>query len=265
MAAGLNRGKLLAATSSAAVCALAAGCGGHPSLQPRPKPDPPPTIIAECGALQSTHARARWLKTSDAQRLYAITTGSGTTGLVLVPESPPGNACGWLPYIATLERAGLRVLALDYRGTGDSIVRHSRNPYAFGRDLAAAVEQLRRDGAKKVILVGASFGGAAAIEFAPQMDVDGVISLSGETALPEYHVDALSAAPHLHVPLLIVGTRHDGYLSVGQARTILHNAGGSDKHALFFPGAWHGWDIVENAPYAREARKQILRWIRTHA
>lgn len=154
---------------------------------------------------------------------------------------------------------------MDYRGTGDSPLREGRDPYAYGRDLAAAVAQLRRTGAKKVILVGASFGGAAAIEYAPRLRVDDVISLSGETVLPAYHVGALPAASRLHVPLLIIGSRHDGYLSVVQARSILRTAGSTDKKAIFFPGAWHGWDILERAPYAKGARTEILRWIRHHS
>jgi alpha-beta hydrolase superfamily lysophospholipase len=203
-----------------------------------------------------------WLHASDGQRLYAISGGSGPSGVVLVPESPPGDVCGWLPYIATLEHAGLRVLALDYRGTGDSPVTVRRAAVDLKPDLTAAVGQLRDEGAEKVILGGASLGGAAAMTYGPSLDIDGVISLSGETDLPAYHLDAIGAVPRLRVPLLLVDARHDPYLPVVDARRLVRRAGTSDKQARFFPGEWHGWEIVEDAPYAQKARALILGWIR---
>ena len=165
--------------------------------------------------MHGAHLQPIWLHTSDGQRLYAIRGGAGPIGVVLVPESPPGDVCGWLPYAATLERAGMRVVAFDYRGTGDSPVRRGRSPFAYGRDLTAAVAQLRADGAKRVAVVGASFGGAVAMTYAS--GVEAVVSLSGETALPQYHLDPLDAVSHLHAPLLIVGSRDDTYLPIAGA------------------------------------------------
>lgn len=87
----------------ALVGAVTAGCGGRPSAHRLLESTPPPPISTECGGLQGARAHPRWLHTSDGQLLYAITAGSGPTGVVLVPESPPGSVCGWLPYMATLE------------------------------------------------------------------------------------------------------------------------------------------------------------------
>ncbi len=39
-------------------------------------------------------------------------------------------------------------------------------------------------------------------------------------------------------------------------------AGTNDKQLKILPGSWHGWEIVEEAPYASRARKTILDWIR---
>jgi dienelactone hydrolase len=201
------------------------------------------------------------LHTTDGQRLYAVEAGSGETAVVLVPESPPGNVCGWLPYVASLQRAGFRVLTYDYRGTGGSPVTAKR-PYAFGRDLAAAVARVRADGADKVVAAGASFGGVVVMQHAGELDVDGVVSFSGETTLPEYHVQAIDAVPQLHAPLLIVGSRQDSYLPVSDARRLLARAGSADKQLLLYPGDQHGWDIVQRAPYAARARARVLAWLR---
>ena len=247
------------ALAAAAVLLASTACGAHGRAA---RSDPPlPSLESDCGDAHGAHLQPIWLHTSDAQRLYAIRGGAGPTGVVLVPESPPGDVCGWLPYAATLERAGMRVVAFDYRGTGDSPVQRGRSPFAYGRDLTAAVAQLRADGAKKVAVVGASFGGAVAMTYAS--GVDAVVSLSGETALPQYHLDPLDAVSHLHAPLLIVGSRNDTYLPIAGARELLHRAGSSAKRLVLYPGSWHGWQIVEDAPYARRARAVVLAWLRS--
>lgn len=244
--------------------AVLAGCGAAKTAhQAAPAAPEPPTVVTTCGGAPSARVHAIWLRASDGQRLYAIAGGAGDIGIALVPESPPGNVCGWLPSIAAFERAGFRVLALDYRGTGQSPVSDGVPEFAFGRDLAAAVSRLRHDGAKFVVLVGASFGGATAMAFGPHLDVNAVVSLSGETALPEYHINAASALPRLRVPLLILGTRHDSYLSVSAARLLLRQTGSQDKRLALFPGSWHGWDIVQQAPFAATARATIISWIRS--
>ena len=67
-----------------------------------------------------------------------------------------------------------------------------------------------------------------------------------------------------YVPLLIVGTRHDRYLPVKDALALLRRAATKDKRTAIYPGGWHGWGIVETAPYAASARTLIAGWIRAH-
>ena len=221
----------------------------------------PPSEVSVCSRplVPSTHTI--WLHADDGQQLYAIDGGAGVVGVVLVPESPPGDVCDWLPFFRSLERSHLRVLAVDYRGTGQSFLASGVDQFAYGRDLAAAVAHLRSDGARRIVLVGASLGGAAAMTYGPKLDIDAVVSLSGEASLPEYHLDAIGSVPRLRVPLLIVGTRHDSYLSVTAARNLLRRAGSKNKRLLLFPGDRHGWDIVQGAPYAAQAKTAITDWI----
>jgi len=123
------------------------------------------------------------------------------------------------------------------------------------------VAHAHADGAKRVFLLGASYGGALSLTYAPRLKVDGVISLSGETYLPSSQANPLLSAPRLHVPLLIVGTRHDHYLPVKDALTLLRRAATKDKRTALYRGGWHGWGIVETAPYAASARTLIARWL----
>jgi alpha-beta hydrolase superfamily lysophospholipase len=225
---------------------------------------PPPPLSQKCGDTAGVNASPFWLTATDGVRLYAAEAGAGDAGIVLAHESP-ADLCGWLPYMKTLTDAGFRVLAFDFRGFGDSQRPASTRVFlAYDRDLRAAVGRLRADGAKKVFVVGASFGGVVAMADTPGLPVTGVVSLSGETRLSGTGLDALAAIPRLRAPLLIVGTRHDRSLSIPDALRLLHRAGSRDKRTAFYPGGFHGWDIVEDAPYAAKARALVLAWLRAH-
>jgi alpha-beta hydrolase superfamily lysophospholipase len=224
----------------------------------------PPSLAAKCGDASGVDAQPFWLRTSDGVQLYAIEAGVGPVAVVLAHESP-ASLCGWLPYIPTLTAAGLRVLAFDFRGFSDSALPAGVPARAFDRDLAATTTRVRADGARRVFLLGASYGGAISLTYAPRLTLDGVISLSGETYLPNAKENALSSVPRLRVPLLVVGSRHDRYLPVKDALTLIRRAGSKDKRTAFYPGGWHGWGIVETAPYAANARALILAWIRARS
>jgi alpha-beta hydrolase superfamily lysophospholipase len=245
----------LLCTAAVAVVLVPAGAG-RGTEQPRP-------LATKCGST-SGDATPFWLQAADGVNLYAVEAGSGDVGVVLAHESP-ADLCGWLPYMATLQNAGLRVLAFDFRGFGDSDrPAATRDFLAYDRDFRAAVSRLQADGANKVFLIGASFGGAAALTYAPALQLAGVVSLSGETHIPGAGLNGLAAVPRLHAPLLIVGSRHDRYLSVADALRLLRRAGSRDKRTALYPGGYHGWDLVEDAPYAVKARALVLAWLRAH-
>ena len=74
----------------------------------------------------------------------------------------------WEKQARVLVKAGFRVLAIDFRGRGQSRGGAGTNPNDDGVrfDVLAAVRYLRQNGAKTVSVVGASFGGWAAADAA---------------------------------------------------------------------------------------------------
>src|SRR5947208_2612198 len=129
---------------------------------------------------------------------------------------------------------------------------------AFDRDARAAVARARADGAHHVFLVGASFGGVVALTYGVRLPLAGVISMSGETSL--FAMNAVRGVARLRTPLLILGSRQDYYLTVPEARQLLRRAGSKDKRLALFAGGFHGWDLVERAPYAPSVRALVLNW-----
>lgn len=234
---------------------LLAGCGGHAKKQVAGPP--PPALATVCGSVPAgLHAQVSWLETSDGVRLYAASAGSGDRVVVLAHESGGQGLCGWLPTMRLLAAHGLRAFAFDFRGTFPSQVPPQRIELDWAHDLQAAIDAAH---GKRTALVGASFGGAAAVAYAPDLrGVDAVVSLSGEQRLSQPHIDAIDNVARLRVPLLVIASRLDGYLDTAGARQLVRRAGSKDKSLVLYPGTQHGWDILASRP---EARQVLLRFV----
>jgi len=213
----------------ACVVLVVAGCGDAPRpLDAGGKRLP--ALRKRCGSGEvgaKVDAKIGWFRASDGVLLDGAALGDGDTGVVLAHESP-ADFCGWMPYAQVLSRAGLRVLLFDHRhfGLSESPIRGTKAG-RFGRDLEGAVDELEREGAKKVFLMGASFGGVTSMVAGSRLGskIAGVVSVSGETELanqyggPQSELDALAAVPKLRVPFLIVDAR--------KTRTSLYRRRGS--------------------------------------
>lgn len=103
--------------------------------------------------------------TRDGGIVYANLYGKGDRGVVLA-HGGRFNKESWEKQARRLVKAGFRVLAIDFRGRGQSRGGPQTNPNDDGVrfDVLAAVRYLRKAGAKTVSVVGASFGGGAAAE-----------------------------------------------------------------------------------------------------
>jgi pimeloyl-ACP methyl ester carboxylesterase len=223
----------------------------------------PPSLVSACGSSYSSlGARPVWLRASDGTRLYAIAAGAGSTAVVLAHQGR-SDLCEELPYAQTLLAHGLQVLAFDFRDNGRSD-RAAKSPFALGRDLAAAVRQARNEGAKRVFIVGASMGGAAAVQNGAGLPVAGLVSLSGTRLWPGYGINEPGPGA-LRAPFLYVGSKSDWRAPTAAVRSIFDRVGSSDKRQVLYPGSLHGWQLVQDAPFAVSARALILRWIRAHS
>ncbi len=242
--------------------AVLGGCGGSSSPSfPRAAP-----LAATCGPVaRGLSASTFWLHTSDGVRLYAASAGSGPTAVVLAHESGGAGICGWLSTMRWLAGAGLRTVAIDLRGYPPSGEPRFAIYHHYAPDLQTAVDAAHSFKAKTVLLMGASLGGAAVVTEAPKLHgISGVVSLSGELELPTSELDAIGAAPRLRTPLLVVASRDDGYLDAADARKLVRMAASTDKRAVVYPGTFHGWDLLDVAPYRARVRAVLLRWLRAH-
>jgi dienelactone hydrolase len=228
----------------------------------RPTPTPP-SLVAACGSYSPRlNAQATWLRAADGVRLYAVEAGQGQTTVVLAHQGG-SNLCDTLPYAKTLLAGGLRVLAFDFRGNGQSQTP-SKDSLALGRDLAAAVARAHAEGTQRVFLIGASMGGAAAVQNSAGLPVAGTISLSGTRLWSGYGINKPGPGA-LRAPFLYLGSRDDWRAPLAEARAIFRKVGSQDKRQVLYAGSLHGWQLVEGAPFAARTRGLILGWIRAHS
>jgi len=101
--------------------------------------------------------------TEDGGTVYADVYGKGARAVVLA-HGGRFNKESWANQARTLESAGFRVLALDFRGYGKSEGPGQSDPLSapLHLDVLAAVRYLRKTGAKSVSVVGGSMGAGAA-------------------------------------------------------------------------------------------------------
>lgn len=221
----------------------------------------PPSLVAACGDAYGIRARPLWLTAADRVHLYAVEAGHGPTAVVLAHQGG-SDLCEELPYAKTLLARGLGVLAFDFRGNGRSELP-TRNSLALGRDLAAAVARVHRQGAKHVFLIGASMGGAAVVQNGSGLRVAGLVSLSGTRLWRGYGINKPGPGA-LRAPFLYLGSRGDARAPLPEARAIVRRVGSRDKRAVFYPGSLHGWELVQTAAHAARTRALILAWIQAH-
>jgi pimeloyl-ACP methyl ester carboxylesterase len=200
---------------------------------------------------------------ADRVRLIGVVFGRGPNAVVLAHQG--GGAagptlCSWVPYARSLARTGYRVLAFDHRGYGSSS-KPSRADRLFriDADVVAAVALLRKRGATRVVVGGASLGGAAVVGAAARIRpaVQGVFTLGAPQAFGS--VDALAAARTLQVPALFTAAVDDDPFD-DDARALFDACTSVDKRLEIFPGSRHGSPTLRDP----QAKALVDSWIAAH-
>ena len=210
----------------------------------------PPSVATQCGsAYDDLQAKTFWFRSSDGVRLNGAELGRGRTGVVLANQHND-TLCSWLDYAQVLSRNGFRVLAFDFRNTGLS--GRTARP-RLDLDVAAASAELRRRGATRVFVVGASEGGYVAVDAGARLRPQpaGVVDISGP-----------GDARKLHAPLLVITAESDPFLDAAGARKLVREAGSTSKRAAIFPGSWHGISLLTSAPYRARVSATLLAFLR---
>jgi alpha-beta hydrolase superfamily lysophospholipase len=221
--------------------ALVAGVSTRPAAAPATPAakQPPPLRLKQRCVTKAERRRVVWFPSADGTRLIGVMLGRGD-GAVALAHQGASTLCIWVPYARRLAAAGYRVLVYDQRHYGSSAwPRSSVRLFRVDLDAIGAVRELRRRGAKRVVLAGASLGASAVVAAAASArpPVDGVVSLASPSVFVS--VDAARAASRLTVPSLFVAAEDDEPFD-GDARALYAAAPAADKQLVVVPGPLHG-------------------------
>lgn len=211
-------------------------------------PETPTTVSAPAtsttmGAAASTTSKAAsedpdgeavTFPTADGLVLEGRRFGSGST-LVVLAHMRPATMDSWFDFARVLAAEGYSALAFNFRGYGDS----EGDGFDVDTDAVAAIDFGSSLGAETVFVIGASMGGTGAVTASSQRPVAGTITLSAPDVFEG--ADAVTAAPSLTAPILLVAAENDTpYPS--DAATI-DAAAAVPSEVLILSGSEHGTDL----------------------
>lgn len=221
------------------IALLLGGCGSPAPIVPEP--------------------RAVSFASADGGVVSADLYGDGAHA-VLLAHGGRYDKSSWTREARVLADAGLRVLAIDFRGRGASRgPTVDDDPYAgLEFDVLGAVDWLRGQGAERVSIVGGSMGGTAA---ARALVEDGGRAIDDVVLLAH---GPIGAGPKLVGRKLFVVAREDAYGS-GNLRLpgirAEFEAAPEPRQWLEFEGAEHAQALFDgpHGPALREALLEFLK------
>jgi pimeloyl-ACP methyl ester carboxylesterase len=215
-----------------------AACGGSDGEEAGPTPATSGTTAAACG---EEGAEGITLVTEEGTELDAALVGEGDVGVVLGHQFR-SDMCSWLPFAKRLAQGGMQALAINFVST------------SLDDDVVAGVQELQRRGADRIMLVGASMGGTAALVAGAEIDVAGVAALSAPREFGG--LDALPSVRGLGTPALFLVGRQDTEFA-RDARLLYRATSSPDKALVVTTGSEHGTDLLQD-PQAERALLDFL-------
>jgi len=180
-----------------------------------------------------------FLRTPDGTRIAYVEAGHGTGGIVF-DHGARGDLCDWIWALHDPSLRRYRLLAFDFRGNGLSDYPHYPSSVRYRQDVEAAVARLRREGVRRVAVLGISRGGPAALAAAAELYPNRVQAAIAVAPIDELvGDDSIASVRRSKVPLLVLVNERDGLGLTPTARAIYRASAAREKQLVFAPGQGH--------------------------
>jgi len=225
-------------------------CANNTSEPPLLNTENPQEVSEEATDVPEITKTARFI-TEDGEEISGLVYGQGEIGIVLA-HMRGRNQSSWREFAMNASDTGYVVLTFDFRGYGDSTGEKDKR---MDRDLEAAVRYMFFvENVRKVVIIGASMGGTAAITIADEYNVAAVAAISPSTTYGR--IDALESASTMKTPLLLVVAENDPPFN-GYVNSLLNAA--STTRYLEMTGSQHGTNLF--AEHNVELTEQLLAFV----
>lgn len=213
----------------------------------------PPTTVPEPQTIT--------FSTSDGATIEGTLYGSGDTAVIF---SVMGNCKrGWDDMADLVAQNGMTALTYQWRGCGESGSVDEVKIQKFVDDLRGAIDFMRAQGAKKIILVGASLGGCASAKLAVESQASGLIVVASPPEISQWDFEVQGADLDTNIPKLFITAENDDTVSPNETRD-LYDLAADPKEWQTYPGTAHGTDLFEGDSRV-ELEERILEFILTIA
>ena len=214
------------------------------------------------------------LQAQDGTRLHArYIERPGATYTLLYLHGNAGNLADRSDLLELFAGLGMHVLALEYRGYGQSDgVPSEVGLYVDAR--AAYDWAVARIPASKLVVWGESLGGGPACELAATRELGGVILQSTFTSIPDMaalsfpflpvrylvqtRFDNLAKVPKIRAPLLVIHSRNDELIPFEMGER-LYAAAREPKQALWLDRSGHNDTLYTDGPRVAEGVAKFLQ------
>lgn len=225
--------------TAAFVAATLAGCGGGPNA-----PAPATAVTFDAKATRDG---------ATSIKLEGAVWGEGPAAVVFAHDYPKTQDA-WAMFAQRISARRFMALTFNFRGYGQSA--GFKDPSGAVLDLEGAIEKARQLGAKRIILVGASMGGTAALIVASRMDVAAVVSVSAPESFRG--LDATADVKGLRAPALFVAAEGDPAGAAEAARRLAGAAPEPKRLEIEQGSAAHGTDLLSTERVAAEIERFLV-------
>lgn len=195
--------------------------------------------------------------TADGATVSGELYGSGETAVIF---SVMGNCKpGWREFAQLTAAQGFMALTYQWRGCRESGSVDENEIQKFVEDARGAINFARGQGAKKIILVGASLGGLASAKVAVETQASGLVVLASPPSIPQWGFEIEPADLNADIPKLFITAENDNTVSADDSRA-LYALAAEPKEWQTYPGTAHGTDLFDGENGA-ELEQRILRFI----